>query len=39
VLEAAKSLEGNQSEREKLITVISNSKMIKAAFSKESEEE
>ena len=39
VLKAANTLKGNQSEREKLITVISNSKMIKAAFSKESEEE
>ena len=39
VLKAANALEGNQSEKEKLITVISNSKMIKAAFSKESEED
>jgi len=39
VLKAANTLKGNQSEREKLITVICNSKMIKAVFSKESEEE
>jgi len=39
VLEAAKALEGNQSEKEKLLNVITDSKMIKAAFSKDSKED
>jgi len=39
LLEAAKALEGNLSEKEKLINVISDSKMTKAAFSKESKED
>ena len=39
VMEAAKALEGNQSEKEKLIEVISTGKMVKAAITKEKEKD
>jgi hypothetical protein len=38
-MEAAKAVEGNQSEKEKLIDVISTGKMVKAAMSKENEKD
>jgi hypothetical protein len=39
VMKAAKALEGNQSEKEKLIEMISTGKMVKASMTKEKEKE